>query len=251
MGRTLTPSVVGFPRLQGTSATPHPVVTSVCRGCTVRDLFGLKRIDEANDIRKRRELMPPRDSLEGPRGQPIEPVETRVSGLPLQRRARNIQRLDHPIEQCESLRRRQPAKADLQVKSPQCCRVNQPEPVGAHGEHAFIALHLCQQFIHAGDLPMALGALAMLRLVAPTIEVFFLTQAVASATQTALAGLALTRALPPSTQPARFRLQVLREHWRFAAGMLGIALLSVILTQVDKMIVTGSLTLRDCLDGKS
>nr|MBK7067433.1 hypothetical protein [Deltaproteobacteria bacterium] len=38
---------------------------------------------------------------------------------------------------------------------------------------------------------------------------------------------------------------MLREHWRFAAGMLGVALLSVILTQVDKMIVTGSLTLRE------
>jgi O-antigen/teichoic acid export membrane protein len=91
----------------------------------------------------------------------------------------------------------------------------------------------------------SLGALAMLRFVSPTIEMFFLTQALASATQTALAAVALTRALPPSHEPARFRLQVLREHWRFAAGMLGVALLSVILTQVDKMIVTGSLSLRE------
>nr|MBK7069746.1 oligosaccharide flippase family protein [Deltaproteobacteria bacterium] len=37
---------------------------------------------------------------------------------------------------------------------------------------------------------------------------------------------------------------MLRDHWRFAAGMLGIAVLSVILTQADKLIVTGSLSLK-------
>jgi O-antigen/teichoic acid export membrane protein len=90
----------------------------------------------------------------------------------------------------------------------------------------------------------SLGALAVIRFVSPSIEAFFLTQALASAAQTTLTGLALSRALPPTDEPVGFRLRVLRAHWRFAAGMLGIAVLSVVLTQADKMIVTGSLSLR-------
>jgi O-antigen/teichoic acid export membrane protein len=89
----------------------------------------------------------------------------------------------------------------------------------------------------------SLGALLVIRFISPTIGAFFLTQAIASAMQTTLGGLALVRSLPPGEGFGRFRLQVLREHWRFAAGMLGIAVLSVILTQVDKMIVTGTLSL--------
>lgn len=107
-----------------------------------------------------------------------------------------------------------------------------------------------QQQVRANQILMlvgtlrSLGALLVIRFVSPTIEAFFLTQALSSAAQTALTALALSRVLPPTTEPVRFRIQVLRDHWRFAAGMLGISVLSVILTQADKMIVTGSLSLR-------
>ena len=107
-----------------------------------------------------------------------------------------------------------------------------------------------QQQVRANQILMligtvrSLGALFVIRFVSPTIEAFFLTQAMASAAQTALTGLALTRALPRTDERVGFRLQVLRDHWRFAAGMLGIAVLSVILTQADKLIVTGSLSLK-------
>ncbi len=90
----------------------------------------------------------------------------------------------------------------------------------------------------------SVGALLVIKYVSPTIEAFFLAQVLSSAAQTALTGIALTRSLPPTTAPVRFRLEVLREHWRFAAGMFGISVLSVILTQADKMIVTGSLSLK-------
>ena len=51
------------------------------------------------------------------------------------------------------------------------------------------------------------------------------------------------RTLPGSPQSAQFSASALRGVWRFAAGMMVITLLSLLLTQVDKILLSRLLTL--------
>ena len=89
------------------------------------------------------------------------------------------------------------------------------------------------------------GAVAILAWVSPTIDAFFWWQALLSLlTLATLAALAY-RALPAAAGRARFSLAALRPVWRFAGGMLGITLLALLLTQVDKVLLSKLLTLSD------
>jgi O-antigen/teichoic acid export membrane protein len=90
-----------------------------------------------------------------------------------------------------------------------------------------------------------LGAVGMLVWVSPTLDVFFMWQAVVSlATVLVYLGI-VYNILPPPARVARFSLAALRSIWRFAAGMVGIALLALLLTQVDKIILSRLLTLEN------
>lgn len=89
----------------------------------------------------------------------------------------------------------------------------------------------------------AVGAVLVLWLVEPSIQVFFLWQILISSVQTALTGAALWYALPKSHAVAKFKKDLLHSIWRFAAGMTGISVLAVILTQSDKVILSKMLTL--------
>jgi O-antigen/teichoic acid export membrane protein len=88
------------------------------------------------------------------------------------------------------------------------------------------------------------GALLVLWLVAPTIQAFFIWQAAMALTQVIVLRAALWRSLP-SREGAAFNKAMLRNIWRFAAGMSGISLLATILTQVDKAILSKILTLTE------
>lgn len=90
-----------------------------------------------------------------------------------------------------------------------------------------------------------LGAIAILLLVSPTIEAFFVWQGSVGAVQTAVTAALLWRSLPDGSRRARFRLQTLKGVWRFAAGMTGIAVVSTILTQADKVILSRMLSLEN------
>jgi O-antigen/teichoic acid export membrane protein len=87
------------------------------------------------------------------------------------------------------------------------------------------------------------GAVLLLWLVSPTIQAFFIWQIVLAAMQTLAIRWWLWRILPAGGPPARFHRQVLGGVWRFAAGMSGIAVMSIILTTVDKIILSKLLTL--------
>lgn len=87
------------------------------------------------------------------------------------------------------------------------------------------------------------GAVALLAWVSPTIEAFFLWQGLLSVITFALFAGIVYRALPPSPQPARFSMPALVNIWRFAAGIVAITLLSLLLTQVDKILLSRLLTL--------
>ena len=91
-------------------------------------------------------------------------------------------------------------------------------------------------------LRFAGGALA-LWLISPTILVFFEWQILVSAVSTGLMAAALWRSLPASHERARFRVSIWHSVWRFAAGISGISVTVLLLTQLDKIILSKMLSL--------
>lgn len=88
-----------------------------------------------------------------------------------------------------------------------------------------------------------LGSVAVLVWVSPTIEVFFLWQGLVSLA-TAFVFMAIVyRILPSPPRAAHFSVSALRNIWRFAAGMLSITFLALLLTQIDKIVLSRMLTL--------
>jgi O-antigen/teichoic acid export membrane protein len=55
--------------------------------------------------------------------------------------------------------------------------------------------------------------------------------------------LALWRSLPASQERARFRISIWNSVWQFAAGMSGISAVTLLLTQLDKIILSKMLSL--------
>ena len=89
-----------------------------------------------------------------------------------------------------------------------------------------------------------IGALLALWFVAPTIRVFFIWQIIVSLSQVSLSTIALWHYLPPSDGPARITPGLLRNVWRFAAGMSGITITALVLMQLDKVILSRLLPLK-------
>ncbi len=88
------------------------------------------------------------------------------------------------------------------------------------------------------------GAVLVLWLVSPTIQAFFSWHIVASALETFFVACCLRWSLPSSSARPRFRKKLLVEIWRFAAGITAINILSPILSQMDKIILSNMLTLQ-------
>jgi O-antigen/teichoic acid export membrane protein len=89
----------------------------------------------------------------------------------------------------------------------------------------------------------SVGAVLVLLFIAPTVQAFFVWQIVASLFNTALLAFFLWRCLPQTMSKATFEATLLRSIWRFAAGLSGIAILSTIFTQLDKLILSKLLSL--------
>ncbi len=87
------------------------------------------------------------------------------------------------------------------------------------------------------------GAALILWLISPTITAFFEWQIVVGAVQVILITIGLWRSLPHADHAPRFRLALLKTIWRFATGMSGITLSALILTQLDKVILSKLLSL--------
>ncbi len=88
-----------------------------------------------------------------------------------------------------------------------------------------------------------LGAVLILWLVSPTIQAFLLWQIVISIINAFILALFLWRSLPHSEKRAVFQKQLFKSIWRFTVGMSGISVLSVLLTQLDKVILSKILSL--------
>ncbi|HEV7239595.1 MAG TPA: glycosyltransferase [Thermoanaerobaculia bacterium] len=89
------------------------------------------------------------------------------------------------------------------------------------------------------------GAVAVLAWVSPTITAFFVWQGLISLLTVVVYSLITHRVLPRPPRAARFSLGALQGIWRFAAGMIVITLLGLLLTQVDKMLLSRLLPLRE------
>jgi O-antigen/teichoic acid export membrane protein len=87
------------------------------------------------------------------------------------------------------------------------------------------------------------GGVLVLWLVPPTILVFFKWQVAVSVVSTGLMAMALWRSLPVGQERARFRVSIWHTVWRFAAGMSGISITVLLLTQLDKIILSKMLSL--------
>lgn len=90
-----------------------------------------------------------------------------------------------------------------------------------------------------------LGAVAILAWVSPTIQAFFLWQGLVSILALGIFASLTYSFLPPIQRRARFSPQAFCGVWRFAGGMLGITFLALLLTQVDKVLLSKLLNLSD------
>lgn len=88
-----------------------------------------------------------------------------------------------------------------------------------------------------------LGSIGVLALISPTIQTFFIFQAVTYALETAILARQTHHYLPKPPIPPTFSIDALRGVWHFAAGMTMITFLATILTQVDKLLLSTLLPL--------
>jgi O-antigen/teichoic acid export membrane protein len=87
------------------------------------------------------------------------------------------------------------------------------------------------------------GAVLILWGVSPTVRAFFTWQVFVAAVQLATICLLMWRSLPPGARAPRVDLRLVQNVWRFAAGMEGLGLSAIVLTQLDKVILSKLLSL--------
>jgi O-antigen/teichoic acid export membrane protein len=112
---------------------------------------------------------------------------------------------------------------------------------GLNGMQLQVQVNVLQSLVAALQ---GIGAVMVLWYIAPTIQAFFVWQAVVALIQVVIFRTALWRRLTINLG-ASFDNKVLVETWRYAAGMSGISLLATVLTQLDKVVLSKLLTLSD------
>ena len=88
-----------------------------------------------------------------------------------------------------------------------------------------------------------IGAVIVLWGISPTIEAFFAWQVVVSGCHVLCASQQMWRGLPSAPARARIHFGAIQRVWRFAMGISGLTLLTVLNTQVDKVVLSQNLTL--------
>lgn len=90
-----------------------------------------------------------------------------------------------------------------------------------------------------------IGAVAILAWVSPTIEAFFIWQGAMSIITLFILGNAAYSSLPKSNRNAGFSLPALRGVWSFAGGSTSFMVLSLLLSQGDKILLSKLLDLKE------
>lgn len=87
------------------------------------------------------------------------------------------------------------------------------------------------------------GAVLVLGFASPTIQAYLFWQLGSSILNAFLLAFFLWRTMPLGTNKPVFEKKLLKGVWKFSAGMSGISILAVILTQLDKVILSTMLSL--------
>ena len=87
------------------------------------------------------------------------------------------------------------------------------------------------------------GAVLVLLFVSPSIVLFFYWQAFVALFSTIVLAIWLWKSLPKTGKKSIFDKGLLVKNWRFTSGMIGISLVTIFLTQLDKIILSKMLTL--------
>lgn len=98
--------------------------------------------------------------------------------------------------------------------------------------------------IVASSTARGLGAVGILAWVSPTIQAFFVWQCACALATIVTNRVLVYRLLPKPPLRARFSLASIVELWRFAAGMMAITLLALLLRQTDKVLLSRLLALK-------
>jgi len=91
----------------------------------------------------------------------------------------------------------------------------------------------------------SVGAVGVLALLSPSITAFFVWQGVVSLLNVCLLAWMTYQGLAPANRHARFSKAALLDISRFAGGVVGITILSLLLTQVDKVLLSRLLSLKE------
>ncbi|MEJ7861514.1 MAG: oligosaccharide flippase family protein [Pyrinomonadaceae bacterium] len=89
------------------------------------------------------------------------------------------------------------------------------------------------------------GAFFVLAFVSPTIKAFLIWQLITTILNSFLLFVFFWRKLPTTVEKPRFKSTLLKEVWRYAAGVAGTTLVVLVLTQTDKIILSKMLTLEN------
>jgi O-antigen/teichoic acid export membrane protein len=87
------------------------------------------------------------------------------------------------------------------------------------------------------------GVVAVLAWYESSIKVFFAWQVLSSLVSVLVLVILLYSTLPKPGNIPKFSKQAISEVWRFASGMLGITFLALLLTQIDKVLLSKLITL--------
>lgn len=87
------------------------------------------------------------------------------------------------------------------------------------------------------------GSILVIWLIEPSIHAFLAWQALAVLFFVIIAAYMLWLALPRGAVPAKFEIQQLRRIWKFAIGMAGVTATGALLTQADKVVLSGLLSI--------
>lgn len=89
------------------------------------------------------------------------------------------------------------------------------------------------------------GVLIVLAYLSPTVQAFFYWQVVISVLSILILASGVYRALPKPHFSPQFSLKAITSVWKFAGGMILISFLAILLTQLDKVILSGLLSLEN------
>ncbi|NCD41475.1 MAG: polysaccharide biosynthesis protein [Bacteroidia bacterium] len=90
-----------------------------------------------------------------------------------------------------------------------------------------------------------LGAVWILIWISPSIEAFFLWQAMISITTLTVLNISTYASISKGTRGGSFSMEALHSTWRFAGGMVSITFFALLLTQIDKILLSKLLTLHE------